>query len=66
LVLLLLSVLLLPRTLVYIPNRLEALENFTNHAWLAQNTASFLLHSFSLQWLWLFMGLNLLALGRPA
>jgi hypothetical protein len=39
LILLLLSVLLLPRTLVYLPNRLEALENFTHHELLAQWTA---------------------------
>ena len=59
LILLLLSVLLLPRTLVYIPNRLEALENFTDHAWLAQSTAlflAFLLIAVALT----FMGLNLL------
>jgi predicted acylesterase/phospholipase RssA len=39
LVLLLLSVLLLPRTLVYVPNLLEALENVTQGAVLAQNAA---------------------------
>ena len=59
LILLLLSVLLLPRTLVYVPNRLEALENLTHHAWLAQSTAlflAFLLIAVALT----FMGLNLL------
>jgi predicted acylesterase/phospholipase RssA len=59
LVLLLLSVLLLPRTLVYIPNRLEALEICTNHRILAQAAAlvvAFLLVALAVT----FMGLNLL------
>ncbi|MGO9403378.1 MAG: patatin-like phospholipase family protein [Terriglobales bacterium] len=59
LILLLLSVLLLPRALVYLPNRLEALENFTQHALPAQGTAlvlAFLLVASAVT----FMGLNLL------
>jgi predicted acylesterase/phospholipase RssA len=59
LILLLLAVLLLPRVLVYVPNRLEALENFTRHAFLAQTTAmvlAFLLVSLAIS----FIGLNLL------
>jgi hypothetical protein len=59
LILLLLSILLLPRSLVYIPNRLEALENLTHHAWLAQSTAlllAFLLIAVAV----VFIGLNLL------
>jgi hypothetical protein len=59
LILLLLSVLLLPRALVYVPNRLEALENFTQHALKAQVTAlslAFLLVGLAVT----FMGLNLL------
>jgi len=59
LILLLLAVLLLPRVLVYVPNRLEALENFTRHAFLAQTTATvlaFLLVSLAIS----FIGLNLL------
>jgi predicted acylesterase/phospholipase RssA len=57
LILLLLSILLLPRSLVYIPNRLEALENLTHHAWLAQSTAlllAFLLIAVAL----VFIGFN--------
>jgi len=59
LILLLLSVLLLPRALVYLPNRLEALENLTQHALPAQGTAlilAFLLVGLAVT----FMGLNLL------
>ncbi|MGA2049552.1 MAG: patatin-like phospholipase family protein [Terracidiphilus sp.] len=59
LILLLLSVLMLPRALVYVPNRLEALENFTQHALPAQLTALFL--AFLLVGLAVtFMGMNLL------
>ena len=59
LIFLLLSVLLLPRALVYIPNRLEALENVTQHALPAQETAVFL--AFLMVGLAVtFMGLNLL------
>lgn len=59
LTLLLLSVLLLPRVLVFLPNRLEALENFTSEALPAQLTAlvlAFLLVGLAVT----FMGLNLL------
>jgi len=58
LVLLLLSVLLLPRTLVYVPNRLEAFENLTHHAFPAQNTA-FVLAVCLVSCAVIFMGLNL-------
>ncbi|MGC2247559.1 MAG: patatin-like phospholipase family protein [Terriglobales bacterium] len=58
LVLLLLSVLLLPRTLVYLPNRLEALENLTHHAFPAQD-AAFLLAVCLVTCAVAFMGLNL-------
>jgi hypothetical protein len=58
LVLLLLSVLLLPRTLVYVPNRLEAFENLTRHALPAQNTA-FVLAVCLASCAVVFMGLNL-------
>jgi heme/copper-type cytochrome/quinol oxidase subunit 2 len=59
LILLLLSVLLLPRALVYLPNRLEALENLTHHALPAQSTAlvlALLLVASAVT----FMGMNLL------
>jgi len=59
LTLLLLSVLLLPRALVYLPNRLEALENITQGALSAQLAAlvlAFLLVGLAVT----FMGLNLL------
>jgi len=59
LTLLLLSVLLLPRAMVYLPNRLEALENFTQGALSAQFAAlvlAFLLVGLAVT----FMGLNLL------
>jgi hypothetical protein len=58
LVLLLLSVLLLPRTLVYVPNRLEAFENLARHALPAQNTA-FVLAVCLASCAVVFMGLNL-------
>jgi hypothetical protein len=59
LILFLLSVLLLPRTLVYLPNRLEALENLTDHRWLAQCSA--LVVAFGLVAVAVtFMGLNLI------
>jgi hypothetical protein len=59
LILLLLAVLMLPRALVYVPNRLEALENFTRHAFLAQG-AALVLALILIALAVTFIGLNLL------